>query len=63
MEVAPVSPEWVVHAWYQLAPLVRKDAADLVGTLGQLRDATDAALEGKPDDLKALWARTKLAVG
>lgn len=63
MEVAPVSPEWIVHAWYQLAPLVRKDAADLVGKLGQLRDATEAALEDKPEDLKALWSRTKLVVG
>jgi hypothetical protein len=63
MEVAPVNPEWIIHAWYQLAPLVRKNSADLVGKLGQLRDVTEAALEDKPEDLKALWSRTKLAVG
>jgi hypothetical protein len=62
-EVALVNPEWIVHAWYQLAPLVHKDAAGLVGKLGQLRDATEAALKDKPEDLKALWSRTKLAVG
>lgn len=63
MEVAPVNPEWIVHAWYQLVPLFRKDAADLMGQLGQLQDATEVALGDKPEELKALWSRTKLAVG
>jgi len=62
LKLAPNEPEWIVHAWYQLVPMIRTKAPGLAEKLVELQQTTDAALESKAEDLKAFWLRTKEAV-
>lgn len=62
IEIAQNEPEWIVHAWYQLVPMIRKNAGDLLIQVEQLQKITDQALANRSDEVNEFWTRTKAAV-
>lgn len=57
-EIAEKEPEWIVHVWYHLVPLVRKEAPNYMDILGKIRDTVDIRLSS---DLQDFWQRNKYA--
>ena len=58
-EIAEKEPEWIVHVWYHLVPLVRKEAPEHIEILEKIRDTVDIRLSF---DLRDFWQRNKDAV-
>ncbi|WP_140919017.1 hypothetical protein [Limnobaculum xujianqingii] len=58
-KIAEVEPEWIVYAWYQLVPLVRKEAPEHMNILVKIRDTVDIRLSS---ELESFWQRNKDAV-
>ena len=58
-EIAENEPEWIVHAWYHLVPLVRKESPEHMDILEKIRDTVDIRLSS---DLQDFWQRNKDAV-
>ncbi|WP_152977073.1 hypothetical protein [Franconibacter pulveris] len=58
-EIAEKEPEWIVYAWYQLVPIVRKEAPEHMTILEKIRDTVDIELGS---DLRDFWQRNKDAV-
>lgn len=58
-KIAESHPEWIAHSWYQLVPLILREAPDCVGVLDDIKNITDACIQ---DELNEFWIRNKEAV-
>lgn len=58
-KVAETNPDWILYAWYQLVPLVIKEAPEKIQYLQEIEKIIDAHL---CNELKDSWLRTKEAV-
>lgn len=58
-EIAEREPEWIVHAWYHLPPLVRREAPEYMPVLEKICAIVDARVT---PDLRDFWQRNKDAV-
>lgn len=59
LKVAETNPDWIVYAWYQLVPIIKKEAPDQVDKLQKIKDIIDNNL---CDELKDFWQRNQNAV-
>lgn len=59
LEIAGRDPEWIVHAWYHLVPLVRREAPEYMYILKRISVTVDTVLM---PDLRDFWQRNKDAV-
>ena len=57
-EIAERDPEWIVHAWYHLPPLVRRDAPEYMQVLETICAIVDASVTPEQQDF---WQRNKAA--
>ncbi|GKX58669.1 hypothetical protein [Leminorella grimontii] len=58
-EIAEKEPEWIVHAWYYLVLLVRKEAPERMYILEKIRNTVDITLNS---ELRDFWQRNKDSV-
>lgn len=56
------TPDQVIYAWYQLVPIIKREAPEQLVALAQLSDAIDARVANEPDKLRSFWDRTKASV-
>lgn len=59
LQIAETNPDWIVYAWYQLVPIIKKEASDQVDKLKKIKDIVDNNL---CDELKDFWQRNQNAV-
>lgn len=57
--IAESHPEWIAHAWYQLVPLIQREAPECLDILDEIKNITDSSIQ---DELNAFWVRNKDAV-
>lgn len=59
LKVAETNPDWIVYAWYQLVPLIKKEAPEQIQYLQEIEKIVDDYL---CNELQDFWLRNKQAV-
>ena len=58
-KVAETNPDWIAYAWYQLVPLVKREAPEQIQYLQKIEKIVDDYL---CNELQDFWLRNKQAV-
>ena len=59
LKIAETNPDWIAYAWYQLVPLVKREAPEQIQYLKEIEKIVDDYL---CNELQDFWLRNKQAV-